>query len=355
MMNPSPTSHAVVSEQDSFRRFAKRVALVAFVAIAVVLTVMAAQVFLAVFAAILVAVLLTNLGNWLASHTPLSYRWAVGLGLLGIVALLAGVVALTAPSLQSQMEQMRSTLPESLEKLQQHLEKYQWARTTMEAAEDPGKYLPEPQSLMRRVAGVFSTTFGAIGALLVVLFLGICLAVEPRTYSEGLVRLLPPLRRDRGRQVLKEMHAILTRWLLSIFMSMSVVGLLTGIGLWLLGVPMVFALALFAFLLAFVPNVGPIIAAAPAVLIAFTISPTKALYVALLYVGIQTIESNFITPIIERKTVSLPPALTGTAQLLLGLLTGLPGIIVAAPLTAVGMVFVRRVYVEDALGEADSS
>jgi predicted PurR-regulated permease PerM len=101
----------------------------------------------------------------------------------------------------------------------------------------------------------------------------------------------------------------------------------------------------------FHPNLGPFLAAAPAVLIAFSLSPEKALHVALLYLGIQTVESFFITPLIQRKTVLLPPALTGAAQLVLGLFTGLPGIIVAAPLTATTMVLVRRFYVEDTLGD----
>jgi predicted PurR-regulated permease PerM len=123
------------------------------------------------------------------------------------------------------------------------------------------------------------------------------------------------------------------------------------IGLSLLGIPLAFSLAVLAALLDFVPNIGPIIAGIPAVLFAFTQSPTTALHVLLLYVGVQTLESYFITPFIERKTVSLPPALTGTVQLVLALLVGIPGVIVAAPLTAVGMIIVQRLYVEGALGD----
>lgn len=337
--------------QRSFAGFARKVALVAAVVIALLLITVATQVFLVLFMALLVAVLVRSLGGGVAAHTPLSERWAVAVVLLGLAALLAGLIAASAPSLAAQVEELRKTIPTAVERLQTRMERYEWGRATMDAAGNAGEYLPEPEALVRRVAGMFSTTFGAVGALLVVLFLGICLAIEPRTYRDGLLHLVPLPRRARAGVVLDEMRAVLARWLLSISMSMTVVGLLTGIGLWLLGIPMVFVLALLAFLLAFIPNIGPILAAAPAVLIAFTISPAKALHVALLYIGIQTVESYFITPFIERKTVSLPPALTVTVQLLLGLLAGLPGVIVAAPLTAAGMVLVRRLYVEDTLGD----
>ncbi len=351
-MNVSPSDPGA---RHSFGEFAKRVALVAAVGMALLLLTMATQVFLVVFTAILVAVLVRSLSGWLTGRTPLSERWAVAVVLLGMVALLAGLIALTAPSLTAQVEEMRKTIPTSVERLQKQMERYEWGRATVDtaenAAENADEYLPEPESLARRVAGIFSTTFGALGAVLVVLFLGICMAIEPRTYRDGLLRLVPTPRRARAGKVIEEVRAVLARWLLSISMSMTVVGLLTGIGLWLLGIPMVFALALLAFVFAFIPNIGPIIAAAPAVLVALTISPTKALHVALLYIGIQTVESYFVTPLIERKTVSLPPALTVAVQLVLGLLTGLLGVILAAPLTAAGMVLVRRIYVEDALGD----
>jgi predicted PurR-regulated permease PerM len=339
------------ARQRSFADFARKVALVAVVVTALLLITVATQVFLVLFMAILVAVLVRSLSGWVVAHTPLTERWAVGVVLLALMALLAGLVAVSAPSLSTQFDSVRQTIPASFERLQQQIERYEWGRASVAAAGHAGEYLPEPDALVRRVAGVFSTTFGAAGAFLVVLFLGIYMAIEPRTYRRGLLHLVPPSRRARAGAVLDELRAVLKWWLLSILMSMTVVGLLTGIGLWVLGIPMVFALALLAFLLAFIPNIGPILAAAPAVLIAFTISPTKALYVALLYIGVQTVESYFITPFIERKTVSLPPALTVTVQLLLGLLTGLAGVMVAAPLTAAGLVLVRRLYVEDTLGD----
>jgi predicted PurR-regulated permease PerM len=121
--------------------------------------------------------------------------------------------------------------------------------------------------------------------------------------------------------------------------------------LWLLGIPLAFSLGVLASLLTFIPNIGPVLAALPALLLAFVDSPTRALYVALLYLGVQAVESYGITPFIERETVSLPPAVTLATQLALGLLAGFAGVIVAAPLAAVGVVLVQTFYIQDVLGD----
>lgn len=135
-------------------------------------------------------------------------------------------------------------------------------------------------------------------------------------------------------------------WLVGKLLSMSIVGLLTTAGLWLLGVPLALAFGLIAAALTFVPNIGPVLSVVPPALLALTDEPRVAAYVVALYVGIQTVESYAITPIIQRRTVSLPPALTITAQVALGFLVGALGVAVATPLTAAVMTIVRVLYVE---------
>lgn len=352
---PAPDSPAPeTSTRDGaglFGDFARKTALVTTVVLGLWLMGAAVQVLLILFLAILFAVFLRSISGWLARHTPLSGRWAVVVAFVGWMGLLSGIIAVTAPSMGKQFEELSKTLPESFERLRSEAMRYEWGRQAADAADEAKDLMPDPAMMIRQVAGIFSSTFGALSVALLILFFGICLALEPETYRRGLLHLVPPRRRDRVAGVLDEVGTVLARWLLSVLMSMSIVGVLTGIGLWLLGIPLVFLLAFLAFLLCFIPNLGPFLAAAPAVLIAFSLSPEKALHVALLYLGIQTVESFFITPLIQRKTVLLPPALTGAAQLVLGLFTGLPGIIVAAPLTATTMVLVRRFYVEDTLGD----
>src|SRR5690606_44568 len=119
--------------------------------------------------------------------------------------------------------------------------------------------------------------------------------------------------------------------------SMTVVGVLTGAGLWLLGLPLAFILGALAALLAFIPNIGPVLAAVPAVLLALADGPTTVLWVIGIYVGVQAVESYLITPVVQQESVSLPPALTISFQLLMGVLYGILGLALATPLAALGL------------------
>ncbi len=132
---------------------------------------------------------------------------------------------------------------------------------------------------------------------------------------------------------------------------MVVNGILTAIGLWFLGIPMALSLALLAGVLNFIPNFGPLIAGIPAVLIALTISPQAALFVGLLYIVVQSVDGYVFTPLVNRRSVELPPALTISAQVILGVLVGGMGVVLAGPLTAMLIVIVRMLYVEDTLGK----
>jgi len=130
---------------------------------------------------------------------------------------------------------------------------------------------------------------------------------------------------------------------------MVVNGVFTALGLWILGIPLALTLGTIAGLLNFVPNIGPIIAGVPAVLIAWTLGPVPALYVLLLYIFLQSLDGYVLTPLIQQRTVSLAPALTITAQLLFGVLAGTMGLLLATPLTAATLVLIRKLYLEDVL------
>ncbi len=130
---------------------------------------------------------------------------------------------------------------------------------------------------------------------------------------------------------------------------MSVVGVASGVGLMLLGMPLPWALALFAFFFAFIPNIGPYIALLPAVLIGLMESPSMALYVTILYFGIQLVESYLLTPVIEKKMVSIPPALMLLWQVLMGTFAGIAGLFLATPILAALIVIVTELYVKDKL------
>lgn len=113
--------------------------------------------------------------------------------------------------------------------------------------------------------------------------------------------------------------------------------------------PLAFALGLIAGLLAFIPNIGPVIAIAPALLLALPEGRTTLLIVLAIYIGVQALESYAITPLIQQEKVSLPPALIIAVQLLFGVLFGLLGLALATPIAAALMTVINLVYVRDYL------
>ncbi len=151
--------------------------------------------------------------------------------------------------------------------------------------------------------------------------------------------------------MLESIGEVLQRWLVGQAVLMLSIAILTFVGLTLLGVPLALPLALLAGVLNFIPYVGPILSSVPAILVGFSESPQMAAYAALLFVGVQSVEGYILEPLIQHRAVYLPPALILLAQLLLGLLAGPIGVIVATPFAAAFVVAVRMLYVEDALGD----
>ena len=181
------------------------------------------------------------------------------------------------------------------------------------------------------------------------IFGGIYLAVDPQRYQAGALRLFPPVFRARLAQVLEASGRILEKWLLGQLVVMATIGTLSGLGLWALGIDAAFALGLTGGLLCFVPFVGAILAAVPATLMAFSQSPVDAAYTVLLFMGVHFVEGNFITPLVQDEAVALPPVISVFATLVFTILFGPFAVIVAVPITIVGLVVLKMLYVEDAL------
>ena len=188
--------------------------------------------------------------------------------------------------------------------------------------------------------------FGAVADVVLVLFLALYFAVDPRSDRRGLMRLTPPPARERVGEALDASGKALRKWLLGHLVAMSAVGLLTGIGLWAVGVPLAIPLAILSALLDFVPIIGPIVAAIPGILIAFAHDPQLAFYAALVYLAVQFVEGNVIMPMAEKWAVSVPPALSLLGIVAFGLVFGLIGLLFAMPLLVVTMVLVQKLYTE---------
>ena len=201
------------------------------------------------------------------------------------------------------------------------------------------------------ISGVATGTLGALGSLVVLAAAALYFAVSPDLYVNGTLRLIPPRHRERGHEIMHAVGTTLRWWFLGQAVDMLVVGVLTGAGLLALGIPLWGTLAVIAALCNFVPYIGALAGAVPAILVALGHGPQSALWVAALFVCVQSLEGYLVAPLIQKRTVELPPVLTIMSQTVLGTLFGPLGLILATPLTAASMVLVRKLYVEDVLGD----
>lgn len=308
----------------------------------------APQVFLLAFAAVLLAIFLQGLAMLLCRYTPFPYALCLAIVVLVLTAMAAGVGALIGPNFATQLTTLIDIIPSSLANLHHRLSQYAWGQELLQYAPD---FAPSAQRLLGRVTDLFSAMLGAMATLLLVLITGLYLAIHPDRYIEGLIKLAPRSHRDRARQVLAAEGHALRRWLAGRIVSMLVVGILTTIGLWILGVPLPLSLGVLAGVLTFVPYLGPIMSFVPALLVALLDGSGQVAWVAVLYAGVQLVESYFITPMVEARAVSIPPALLILLQLLMGTLLGFTGIIVATPLAVAIIVPIQMLYIQDVLGD----
>ena len=356
MTVPHDPSRAAAEGQGSGAT-ARRVLAAAGVVAAVVVLLLflwhARDVLLLVFAGILLGVFLRRLARLVSDRTPLPPSVALGLVLLALAGALVGAFWVQGDTIARESERLRTELPQAFEQLRTRVTEYEWGQRVVESVPDPQALLPDDPDAVSQVTGVVSRTFSALASGAIILFLGIVFAGTPGVYVRGVLALFPAHRVPRMREVLDKLSDTIWWWLIGRLISMTFIGVVTGVGLALLGVPLAFILGLLAAVLSFIPNLGPILSALPAIVLGLVQGPQMALWVALLYAGVQVVESYLLDPIIDRKTIYLPPAFTIFAQLTMALFAGLLGLTLATPLAAVVVVLVTMLYVQDVLGRRD--
>ncbi len=303
-------------------------------------------VFLLAFAAVLVAVILRAFADVLAERTPIPRRWALTVaGLVILIGFLA-VSALFGAQMRAQMAGISERLPFAINSIGREL-----------GIGDLTAQLPQMMeigtgaSFVARLAGIGVAVLGGLADFLLVVIAGAFIASDPKVYRDGLVKLFPPSQHERIRDSLAASGEALKLWLATQLIAMTFVGVFAAVGLWLIGLPSPIALGLIAALLDFVPFVGPILGALPAVLIASTIDGATVLWTIVLFTVIQQLESNVVFPMVGKRMVSLPPALALFAIVAAGVLFGPLGLVVGFPLAVVVFVLVKKLYVRETLGE----
>ena len=353
-MGRLPPETLLTPQQESMASFARRIAVATLVVI--LLLALAAvfwlgiHVLLQAFAGVLFAVFLTALSEWLSEKTRLSYRLSLVVVFVGLLLALGGLGWLLASRLSVQITELMRKLPESLGQLRDYLSQSGWGRKLLQhMPKNPGKLVE--MSNFSQITGLISGVASFVIGVVVIMFVGIFGAAEPRLYRSGVLHLVPAAHRPRAAEAMDAVVFNLRWWLVGQMLLMIIIGVTTTICLWAIGIPLALTLGLIAGLMEMIPYLGPWISAVPALLMALLVSPWHVLAVGGLYLGLHLLEGYVLLPLIQRRAVLLPPALTLVSQVLLGEILGFLGLFVAAPLTVVYVVLFKMLYVEDTLGD----
>jgi predicted PurR-regulated permease PerM len=292
------------------------------------------------------------------NHRGVGRGWATLAVLGGLVLVFSIAGAALVPIIEDQAIELAETFPELLENAQQIVVGLQGSlgiETSFRM--DPQRLIDSARSFL---SGGTLTTVASVGASVasvlsfgvVILIATVYAVAQPAPLVNGFVALFPADRRQRVREILGEMYRVVQRWFLGQLTSMTLIGLLFTVSMFIIGIPFALLLGIFSGLISFVPFLGPVISVIPPVLLALTGDPIDALWVIGAYVIIQAIEGNLIQPIVMSRAVSLHPAVVMFGLLIMGTLFGFVGVFLAIPLTAALNVLLHELWIErmDTLG-----
>jgi len=281
------------------------------------------------FGGILVAVALRNIAAPLGRYLRVSDRISLLITVLGVLAIVIGFFDLFGTLASQQFSDLVDEIPGSIDSARLWLLGSVIGRQILTALQSSSDATTRLVTALPVAGGIL----GVIGEAVLVIFVGIYLASDPPLYVAGVLRLLPQRRRARAHEILNAMGLALHKWLVGMTLDMLLCGVMVGVGMWLIGVPLPFALAVLSGVAVFVLSVRPML----------------ALYADIVYLIVLTIEGNISQPMLQRWTVSLPPIVNLLAILVFAPLFGLWGAVLATPLAVALWVLIKMVYIEDVL------
>jgi predicted PurR-regulated permease PerM len=336
-----------------------------YVSIGIIFALLVASYLVYQIAVVVLVLLLTMLFSVIIS-APVDYLEHRGMSRsLGTLVVFGGLVLgiwivgiALAPTIADQAVQLWETFPELLENAQDHAGQLREALGlgssfglgSLNVVDSARNFLSG--GALTTVANVGAGVASVISYVVVIVIATIYAVAQPKPLVNGFVALFPAGRRQEVRRILRELYETVQRWFVGQLASMLLIGVLSTVALYLIGVPFALLLGIFSGLISFIPFVGPLISVIPPLLLALIGTPIDALWVVLAYAAIQTIESYLIQPLIMSRAVSLHPAVVMFALLIMGTLFGFVGVLIAVPLVAAIAVLLRELWIErmDSLG-----
>lgn len=304
---------------------------------------LARHILLLLFSSLLIALVFTSATGLLRRFVPVRQAVALVIVLILGAGLLFLIGWFAADPIARQIDELAETLPKAWADMQERIEQWSPYERIEEKLRSTSDFFSGGEG--KKLFGFFSSVLATASSFVFIVFSSLFLAANPTLYKSLVIRILPTRHEAKGKEVIRKAISAIKSWLVGQAVSMLVIGVITGIGLALAGIPFSLALGVIAGLAEFIPFVGPILAAVPALLLAATLGLDKVLIVFAIMLGVQFVEGNIVMPIVQKKAVQLPPVLTLAAVFLLGGSFGILGMFVAAPLVAVLLVLVDELYI----------
>ncbi|MCC9623334.1 AI-2E family transporter [Thalassospira sp. MA62] len=284
---------------------------------------------------------------------------AVAVTLIGLVLIFTIVFSVLGPVLAEQITSLINAMPSIAKELQQQAFA---VRDTLLQNEFLSRFMAENDEMFRNLTtnitsylgdlfGNIASSFGqvvgfvtsAVITIVVIPFMLLYMLLDGKRLPDAIVKLLPSSYEKETRHILHDMHETVRSYVNAQLLVAFFVGITSLIGLWIVGVDYAILLALFMMVTNIIPYVGPFLGAVPAVIVAFIQDPIKVLWVIVVIIIVQQIESNVISPLIQGKSLKVHPLTIIIVLLVAGNLAGIIGMLIAVPFYAVAKTVVQNI------------
>lgn len=333
------------SPADNQKVFAKKVwiagGIITLLAVLVFLFQVLLSTLMLVLAGVLLAIYFVGFAN-LLGKLNIPYKVGVVLAVIINLALIVAFFWFVGARLEAQVSKLSDTLPKTIDNITSQMKQSTLGRKTLNILNSTG----DTEKTKAIAKKFFSSSFGIISDLYIILLLALFFLASPGLYKKGFIHLLPPAAKNKGAEMLDSLNDNLKKWIIGEIAGFAFIAVFTGLALWIIGMPLVLTLALIAAFLNFIPNFGPLIALVPAVLLAVLQGTHMVILVVILYTVVQILQSVVTRPLIQQKMIQVPPALVIFTQVVMGLLAGFWGILFSIPIIVIIMEVVNTLYVK---------